>query len=301
MREKILSVIQQHGPMLPIEIGSKIGADSFLAGAFLSELVKTGKVIESKESVGLSKIYYLSGQEEAVKKKLSEISSQKKTARMYSQGDVNVTPELMKKQKEFEEIAKKVEYEEEHVRKKPEKPVVEKKELAPIQIAKKIVQKIVPKQVVEQPPQKKYVPSVPTWQTSQNEIAKPQVIFPREPIKSVATIAVKRRRATIPADPHFIDRAMQYLAERRVEIVEKTIKSKINAELIIRVPSALGGVNFFVKIRSKKKVSRADLSVVYAEAIDKKLPVIYLTNGELTPTAQKYLKTMSGLLRVERL
>ncbi len=59
MREQILEVVKENGPILPVEIVSKTGGDSLVANAFLSDLVESGQLKKSEERIGSVNLYLL--------------------------------------------------------------------------------------------------------------------------------------------------------------------------------------------------------------------------------------------------
>ena len=63
LKEKIISVIRQRGPSLPVHIAKETGLSILFASAFLSELLSEKKIKMSDMRIGSSPIYYLSGQE----------------------------------------------------------------------------------------------------------------------------------------------------------------------------------------------------------------------------------------------
>jgi hypothetical protein len=63
MRDKILQMVQVKGPLLPVDIRGAMSVDSMIVGAYLSELIKAGKVKKSHAKVGNSPLYYVEGQE----------------------------------------------------------------------------------------------------------------------------------------------------------------------------------------------------------------------------------------------
>jgi hypothetical protein len=63
MRDKILQLVQIKGPILPVDIRSAMKVDSMIVSAFLSELIKGGKVKSSHAKIGSSPLYYVNGQE----------------------------------------------------------------------------------------------------------------------------------------------------------------------------------------------------------------------------------------------
>ena len=102
MKERILELIKQNGPMLPVEISSKIGVDSFMAKAYLAELVEEGKISQSKEKLAESPMYYMPGQERQVILKIENIKQQhSKTARTYAPTSVSENPEIQAKREAF--------------------------------------------------------------------------------------------------------------------------------------------------------------------------------------------------------
>ena len=62
--EKILRVIRERGPSLPVQIATKLGMNSLFVSAFLSELVNNKQIKVSHLRVGGSPLYFLEGQEE---------------------------------------------------------------------------------------------------------------------------------------------------------------------------------------------------------------------------------------------
>ena len=89
-----------YGPTLPVEVASKIGVDSFLANAYLIQLTETNKLKSSKELVGGSHLYFLSGQENYATRKAESLIGQvkdAKTASKFQSSPASVTPEIAQK------------------------------------------------------------------------------------------------------------------------------------------------------------------------------------------------------------
>lgn len=62
-KQKIYDFINNYGPNLPVRISSRIGMDSIIVSAYLSELLSDKKLKLSNMKVGSSPIYYSRGQE----------------------------------------------------------------------------------------------------------------------------------------------------------------------------------------------------------------------------------------------
>lgn len=66
--EKIIDILEQKGPSLPIQLATQIGISSLFISAYLSELSGEKKIKVSHLRVGGSPLYFLEGQEEKLEK-----------------------------------------------------------------------------------------------------------------------------------------------------------------------------------------------------------------------------------------
>ena len=60
--------------------------------------------------------------------------------------------------------------------------------------------------------------------------------------------------------------------------------------MIIEIPSPVGNLKYCWKAKDKRIINDGDLSTIYIQAQSKKLPVLYLTTGELTKKANEMLE-----------
>ena len=82
------------------------------------------------------------------------------------------------------------------------------------------------------------------------------------------------------------------LNEKKIEIVErKIIRKGSEIDLIIRVPSAVGSLEYYCKAKDKKSLSDSDLSSAVVQGQLKKRPVLFLTTGKLSKKAKDFLNT----------
>ena len=80
-----------------------------------------------------------------------------------------------------------------------------------------------------------------------------------------------------------------YFADKNVEVLEgKMIKKNKEYEFIAGVPSSVGNVKFFVKFKGKKSVSEGDLSLAQGDAMSRRLPLLFLSEGKLSAKAKAY-------------
>ncbi len=99
----------------------------------------------------------------------------------------------------------------------------------------------------------------------------------------------------------FLKQVLEYFAEKRIQVIAKEVQRKnSDIEFEISVPTAVGRVTYFCKAKNKKKSNDGDLSNAYVQGQMKKLPVIYLTTGDVTKKAKEKLNhEFKGLLLVQ--
>lgn len=260
MREQILEVVKENGPILPVEIVSKTGGDSLVANAFLSDLVESGQLKKSEERIGSVNLYFIEGQEDQVKKRLTELDVNL-TPRNFAKKPIVKTKSVEDKQKDFADRLSKIEAEEKQRKeqKQPKKSV--------IKFTKNLISRA----------KEEVIPNKP-------------VVTPKPPIKKPEPI--------IESFESFFDQAVNYLNQGKLKIINENSEAKV---CTIQAPSAVGPMRFHVRILEKKKINKTDIAESYTAAIEKKMPVIVITSGEIAKTAKSYLKEIGGLVRLKSL
>lgn len=91
---------------------------------------------------------------------------------------------------------------------------------------------------------------------------------------------------------------ISFLNKKEINILEKqTIKKNRELNFVVKVPSNMGDLMYFVKAKNKKKINEGELLLAFTEGQNLKLPTIYVTNAETTKKAIVYKeKNMKGLL-----
>ena len=96
----------------------------------------------------------------------------------------------------------------------------------------------------------------------------------------------------------FFRRILNYFSQNDIEVLDyKIIRKKSDIEFTLAVPSRIGSQEYYCKAKSKKKINDGDLSSAYIQGQAKKLPVIFITIGELTKKAKEMLaKDFKGMI-----
>jgi hypothetical protein len=82
LKEKIMALIQAHGPTLPVFIASQTGLSIIFSSAFLSELISDKRLKISDMHVGSSPLYLIPGQEPLLENFSQYLKSKEKDAFM---------------------------------------------------------------------------------------------------------------------------------------------------------------------------------------------------------------------------
>ena len=124
---------------------------------------------------------------------------------------------------------------------------------------------------------------------------------PREIInKIVEKVKPKLNKTNYDDNKSLYHSAINFL-ENSNEIISKNMIDENSGTCVIRVKSSVGPIKFYVNIINKKRLTKSDIAEKYAESIEKKMPVIIITNATIANTSKKYLKELGGFVRVKKI
>ncbi len=304
-KNQIIALLKEKGPLLPVEISKALGVDSFMSNAYLSELSGSGEIKKSEERVGSSPLYYLFGQESATKAKIDDLNNSfAKTARTFMSKEKEETQEIREKREQFAKRFEKTIAEIEKENTQEKKRIIPSPKLEPI---KK------PEPVRTREPLRSFDPpkSEPMKLRVQENIKSSNLEQIKQEIKQKylnqqtqvkpmpQPVAPSLEKVSVQKTKSFVDNARQYLTGNGSKIIDEIAEKKTEASLVIAIPSPLGEIKFYCKVRDKKKINEADLSLAYIEGLNRKLPTLFLTNGQLAATAKEYAEKLYGLLKVK--
>ncbi len=296
--DRAFDIVRQQ-PALPIEVASKLGVDSFIAKAFLDQLVEAHKLKMTSEKVGGVPVYFVIGQELVADSKIKKLLGIKPTARTFA-ATVPQGPALEQKRADFKARLEEIEKKEAELKKSKDIKIAVKAQVK----VKDFVKPKVEIQVARKEVPKPIAPAV-----KEVEVAKPQAaetpsetkeIQEKPSIEAQVVTAVKKL-ITGAASPA-IELTLSQLNSAGAEILSKEIiKRGKEASIIAKIPSSIGLLQFLVIVQSKKTITKDDLSLAYAAGVDKKLPVLLYSPGKLAKPAQNYLETISGVVKFKQL
>ena len=287
--QSVLDFVRLNGPCLPNDVKKKLGSDTIIIGAILSELIASKKIKVSAMKVGGSPLYFFHGQEfklQEFHKYLNEKDRQAydllKTHRMLN--DKEQTPLVRVSLRAIKDFAKPVDVNLNNVT-----ALFWKWYLLPNEMVSQEVKRIMNIPQVEKAAEPATV-----------EI--PKEIKPEIKEEKIHPIEKQKVLAEELPKSEFLEQIQGYFSKNRVEVIETNIvKKSSEIDFIIKIPSPVGSLRYFCKARSKKKINHADLSAAYVQGESKKLPILFLMTGELNKKAKGMLNNEFKNMTVQEL
>lgn len=272
-RPQILELIRAKGPVLPIQVAKATETNTLLASAMLSELLSQKKILISTAKIGSSPVYYLPGQEIKLQNLYNNLSEkEKKTYDFLKQKkilrDKNLEPVLRVALRQIKDFAKPF-----IIEINGQKETFWRWYLFPAQEAEKIVKEKLLKPKIE-----------------------PKKV---EPIKQEKLIKKEVKQKPRQPTGEFLNKINNFFSHNKIDIIEKNIiRNNKDVEFLVKVPSAVGSIQYYCKAKNKKRISDSDLSSVLVQAQLKKIPALLLSTGELSKKASEMInnKELKGII-----
>jgi hypothetical protein len=289
-KEEILDLVKREGPVLPAQLAKEINTNILFASAILSELVDKKHLILTNVKKGGSPFYYIKGQENKLEalseflgskpREIFDLLKEKKVIR-----DKTAQPWQRVALREIKDFAIPL-----NVGVSGEYEIFWKYFLADNDETKLLIKENlgISNPEKEEEPKEKLVEETPPKEIKPEEIKEEK---PKE-IES----------PLVDGGGGVFDSVDKYFEENKAYVISQdSVRKGKEVNFVIDVPTVLGKLRYFVKVRSKKSISDKDIQSAWDEGNKKKLPVLFLTDGSLTKKAEKYLNdNVSGqfLLKV---
>ena len=286
LSKKILNHVRQNGPLLPIKIAKLIDKDTLFASAMLASLVSSGQVKMTNVKIGGSQLYYVVGQESKLQdlskylhereKEVYEVLKKNQVLR-----DVDLKPIQRIALRETKDFAIPI-----AVKDEDRREIFWKWYLTSDDKAKELITMVFQKTPIKKHEEIKK-------QEIKEEIRLPVIeeIRPEPKLAEKKIEVEKLKKVKTKTKDDFQDLIGLFVKQNQIHILEQKITRK-NKEInmIVKLPSRIGTLNFYVKCKNKKIISNADLSLAYNEGQQKNLPILFLTTGKPTKKALEYIE-----------
>lgn len=267
----VINFLKQNGPSLPVQVSKQLGDNVMLASAILAGLTTTKQIKLTTKRIGNSPLYYTQEHEEAARKIIYE--------------------RLDPREKELVQYV-------------TQKGFIHEKDLTPTErfFIKGLTDFFEPLGT----------PTGLMWKTHNTQIIQPKeeqkteqiIVAPlKNPVEQQTTIQEKPKAQKEPdvleikekKEDDFTKRIKNFLVEKRIRILKiQPVKNNTETNYIIEVQSDLIPQKYFVKARKKNKINENDLTNAFFEGKKEKMPIIYITTGELSKKSEKFLKEEFG-------
>lgn len=315
-REHVLQIVKQKGPTIPTRIVKELGGDTFLIGAILSDLLKNNLLKYTHLKLGGTPFYYAPEQ----KHKLVEISQHLK-GKEKSAYEMLKNAKLLKDEDQepatrvalrmIKDFAKPIE-----VKIGAAQELFWKFFLVSNEEVKEIIKnKFLKKTVLKAPEEKRdavnaEIPVEDSQKTvSKEDLEKTEQEF-RDSAKDLSQRILKKdsvlkdeKISILKEDKQnpFSEEIQKYFKKKNIEVLEKNQIRKTELDYVIRVPTSIGTLEYYCKAKDKRKCNDGDLATAFIQGQTKKLPVLFLTTGEVTKKAKKMLHKEFKGLTVDRI
>ncbi|MGV8142365.1 MAG: hypothetical protein ACP5NS_01870 [Candidatus Pacearchaeota archaeon] len=300
IKERILEVVRQRGPELPVRIANTIGVNNLFTAAFMSELVGEQKLKISHMRVGSSPLYYIIGQEEQLQKYTDYLNHKEKEAfKTLKENKILNEEELepairvaLKNIKDFaiplqitNNAQTKVFWKIHTLSNDEAKNIIESKLNPKIQkVEEKIIQKEeIKEEVIEEktPLAKKVDDNLDIFESPKEKIVKKQI--------------------TKEISSHFLTNIKAILEEKKFEVLTELLVKKKEYSAKIRAETHLGKQEFYLVAKEKKKITADDLSLALQKAQAEKMPALIFSTGEIDKKAKEYYTEWRNLIKHEKI
>jgi len=100
----------------------------------------------------------------------------------------------------------------------------------------------------------------------------------------------------------FLDQVSAFLKSKNIKILDvDVVRKNSDIDLTVELSSTVGKLIYYCKCKNKKRVNDADLSSAYVKAQFMKLPVLFVTPGELTKKATGMLDREFKSITISRM
>lgn len=268
IKEKIMTILKNKGPSLPVHIAGGIESSILFTSAFLSELVSEKKVKISNMRVGSSPIYFILGQESFLERFSQYLKSKEKEAFLLLKEkkflmDIKQHPAIRVALREIKDFAIPFKKDEEIIWRYFSVPETEFE--------------IKEKPIIKKQPAK------------EEELD----IFDKEEPKKKKTIKKKASQK----NEKFFDRVKEFLVEKSIEL--KDITSFDKTWLVLRINTH--GEEKLLVAYNKKRINEKDIIKANKKAKESNLPYIILSLGEPLKKMNVLIDAIKNLISIEKL
>jgi len=276
VHDKILGVLGEKGPSLPINLAKALDMSSLFISAFLSELYNQKRIKMSHLKVGGSHLYFLDGQEELLEPYYKYMHPKE------AEGFL-----LLKKNKILKDV--------------DQEPAmrVALRSIRDFAVGFKVGEEIYWRYIL--------VPEMEVNRLIGGEKIGKEKDFKKEtskrPIISKENVVgrAKSKSKKLKPKSEFVLRVIDFINRNGLKIIEENECKVKEFNGIIQIRSELGTMNFLTQAKDKRIISETDLIRLLSDAKSSSLPAFILYTGEISKKAKDFLRKHDSMFKAKRI
>ena len=297
--EKIIGVLNEKGPSLPINIAKVLEISSLFISAFLSELTNQKRIQVSSLKVGGSPLYYMRGQEEKLEDYYKYLHPREAEAFLLLREhkvlkDSDQDPATRVALRSIKDFSVGFKMNEDIYWRFVSVPKEEVNAILNGNVVEEKVQEVVEEKIEEK------------IEKNNSEMVEP--VVKEIKIKSESDnkfnnplVMDKEIRKKEKPKSEFVQQVISFINERGLQIVEENDYKVKEYNCIVQIRSELGLIRFWTQAKDKKRITEGDFKKLLSNAQSIPLPAFMLYTGEISNKAKKYLKEYGSVLKVKKI
>lgn len=290
---KIINVLKERGPSLPINISKDIEMSSLFVSAFLSEMVNTKKIRVSHLKVGGSPLYFMEGQELQLENFSNYLHPREADAFLLLRNvkvlkDGEQEPAMRVALRSIRDFAvgfkkndeiywRYIFVSESEIRDllNPKEEVVEKRVVVEEESKGKLID------------EKKNVNVRDDLGLKENVSEE----FNNPLVENRVEGKIEKPKS------NFVQEVVDFINKKEFKIVEERDFKTKEYNAVVRVDSDLGFIDFLTQAKDKKIITESDLKKLLSNAQSIPLPAFFIYNGNVSKKAKEYLEKYGSILK----
>jgi len=281
INERILALVKEKGPLLPVQVSKEINDTILMTSARLSELLSNKQIKISHVKIGGSPLYYFQGQENKLQDFSNNLVEKEKEAyKLLKKNrilkDVMQEPSIRVALRQIRDFAVPLQ-----VNYQNTIEIFWKWYLLDNDESQILIKNILSKNETEI--KDKTIGEITNTEPQKELKQETQKKLPKE-------TEITKKPKQIAPKILFLTVIENFLNKNKLDVLESVeIKKNLEIDLIVELQTSIGNVRYFCKSKNKKKISEGDIGSALVQAQSKNLPLLFLTKGDLTKKAKEML------------
>ena len=271
IKSKMISIVQEKGPCIPVHIAKETGLSILFASAFLSELLAEKRLKMSNMRVGNSPVYFIPEQEPLLENFSNYLKSKEKEAF------------ILLKEKSF---------------------LKDSEQHPPIRVALRALKDFaIPFRRNDEIYWRYFtIPESELKTTKKEVLKKPEEIKKEEvfEVKEEKPKQIKKqiKKTKIIEKSEFVQDIINLLKSKEMNIIEELEIKKKEFLGTTKIKTILGNVDALVIAKDKKKITKNDIELALQKSNFHKKIALLITTGKVEKKSLDYLNDHKGIIKL---